>query len=154
MADLAKIDAAVCHIPNDDLHYDDWVYICMAIFGSVGQQGLELFHRWSKRSGKYDATETDRLWNSIGEVKTIGAGTVFHMAQQHGYQMDTQDTAVIQEQAVAKVEKEYQELDQDELKATPFGDISAEKIPRRSFLYGTHLIEKYVSAAAVRRQSC
>ena len=146
MADLAKIDAAVCHIPNDDLHYDDWVYICMAIFGSVGQQGLELFHRWSKRSGKYDATETDRLWNSIGEVKTIGAGTVFHMAQQHGYQMDTQDTAVIQEQAVAKVEKEYQELDQDELKATPFGDISAEKIPRRSFLYGTHLIEKYVSA--------
>ncbi len=146
MADLAKIDAAICYVPNDDLHYDDWVYCAHGIKGSCGEEGLELFHRWSKRSSKYDATETDRLWNSIGEVKTIGAGTVFHMAQQHGYQMDIQDTAVVQEAAVAKVEKEYQELDQDELKATPFGDISAEKIPRRSFLYGTHLIEKYVSA--------
>ena len=146
MADLAKIDAAICYVPNDDLHYDDWVYCAHGIKGSCGEEGLELFHRWSKRSSKYDATETDRLWNSIGEVKTIGAGTVFHMAQQHGYQMDVQDTAVVQEAAVAKVEKEYQELDQDELKATPFGDISAEKIPRRSFLYGTHLIEKYVSA--------
>lgn len=89
MADLAKIDAAICHIPNEDLHYDDWVYVCLGIFGSVGQQGLELFHKWSKRSSKYDATETDRLWNSIGEVKTIGAGTVFHMAQQHGFDLES-----------------------------------------------------------------
>jgi hypothetical protein len=86
MADIKKIDNAICYIPNDDhLHYDDWVYIGIAIKGSVGQEGLELFHRWSKRSSKYDPTETDRLWNSIGDVKTIGAGTIFHMAKEYGY---------------------------------------------------------------------
>lgn len=147
MADIKKIDNAICHIPNDnDLHYDDWVYIAHAIKGSVGQEGLELFHRWSKRSSKYDPTETDRLWNSIGDVKTIGAGTIFHMAKDYGYQMDTQDTEIVKEAATAKVEKEYKALEQCDLKATPFGDVTAAKIPRRSFLYGTHLIEKYVSA--------
>tara|TARA_R110001632_G_scaffold71715_1_gene166258 strand:- start:818 stop:2821 length:2004 start_codon:yes stop_codon:yes gene_type:complete len=85
MADLKKIDLAVAHIDNDDLHYDDWVYISHAIKGSVGDEGLELFHRWSKRSSKYDATECDRLWHSIGDVATIGAGTIFHMAMQNGY---------------------------------------------------------------------
>ena len=146
MADLGKIDLAVAHIPNEDLHYDDWVYICHAIFGSCGNEGLELFHRWSKRSSKYDATETDRLWNSIGEVKTIGAGSIFHMAQQNGFVLDSHSVKVTQDVAVAKVEKEYKELNQDELKATPFGNVQASKIARRSFLYGTHLIEKYVSA--------
>ena len=87
MADLEKIDNAICHVPNNDLHYDDWVYTAHAIKGSVGPEGLELFHKWSKRSSKYDATETDRLWNSIGEVKTIGAGSIFHMAQQNGFDL-------------------------------------------------------------------
>ncbi len=73
------------HIPNSDCHYDDYCYFAHALKGAVGDEGLELFHKWSKRSTKYDATECDRMWHSIGVVATIGAGTIFHMAQQHGY---------------------------------------------------------------------
>jgi hypothetical protein len=80
-----KLLAAMAHVPNDDMHYDDWTYIAHAIKGAIGAEGSDLFHRWSKRSSKYDPQETDRLWNSIGEVKTIGAGTLYHMASQHGF---------------------------------------------------------------------
>ena len=88
MAELSKIEAAVMHIPNNDLHYDDWVRTGMAMKGAVGDEGRELFHRWSKRSDKYDSTETDRLWDSIGTVNRIGAGTVFQLAMEHGYEYE------------------------------------------------------------------
>jgi len=77
-------DALAC-IPNDELHYDDWAYFAHAIKGACGDGGLDLFHGWSQRSNKYDSDETDRMWRSIGDVKTIGAGTIFHQAAQNGY---------------------------------------------------------------------
>ena len=146
MAELSKIEAAVMHIPNNDLHYDDWVRTGMAMKGAVGEEGRELFHRWSKRSDKYDTTETDRLWDSIGTVNRIGAGTVFQLAMEHGYEMDTHDAEIVKEEAEERVEKEYIEQNLGELKATKFGSVAATKIPRREFLYGTHLIAKYVAA--------
>ena len=146
MADLDKIDAAVMHIPNSDCHYDDYCYFAHALKGAVGDEGLELFHKWSKRSSKYDPTECDRMWHSIGVVATIGAGTIFHMAQQHGYTMDAEDAETVKEEAEEKVEKEHERQNLGELQATPFGTVTAAKLPRREFLYGTHLIAKYVAA--------
>ena len=84
-ASLEKIEHAVMFIPNNDVHYDDWVYTAHAIKGAVGEDGFDLFDRWSKRSAKYDTNETTRLWKSIGDVKTIGAGTLIHTAKQYGY---------------------------------------------------------------------
>ena len=80
-----KLLAAMAYVPNDDMHYDDWAYMAHAIKGAIGAEGQDLFHRWSKRSSKYDPQETDRMWNSIGEVKTIGAGTIYHQASQYGF---------------------------------------------------------------------
>jgi hypothetical protein len=58
-----------------------------AIKGALGDNvpALDLLHRFSEKSSKYDEGETDRLWKSIGEVKTVGAGTIFHHAAQGGY---------------------------------------------------------------------
>ena len=84
-SDAGKILAAMAFIPNDDIHYDDWVYMAHAIKGAVGAEGKDIFHRWSKRSSKYDATETDRAWDSIGTVNTIGAGTIYHQAANYGF---------------------------------------------------------------------
>ena len=83
--DIGRLTAAVAYLPNNDIHYDDWVHTAHAIKGAVGDEGKDLFHRWSSRSSKYDATETDRLWDSIENVTSIGAGTIYHMAQQHGF---------------------------------------------------------------------
>jgi len=82
---LHEIDVALAHIPNDDWHYDDWVRQAHAIKSAVGDDGLELWHRWSKRSEKYDEVESDRVWQSIGEVHKVGAGSIFYMAAEYGF---------------------------------------------------------------------
>jgi len=86
-AEHNRIMAALAYVPNEDVHYDDWVYMAHAVKGALGDNApaRDLFHRWSERSDKHDAAECERLWKSIGDVKTIGAGTIFHMAADHGY---------------------------------------------------------------------
>jgi hypothetical protein len=92
--EMREVDAALAFLPNDDEHYDDWVATLHAIKGALGDDGRELAHRWSKRSEKYDEAETDRAWDSIKNVKHIGAGSIYHWAQQYGFNLrDIRDEA-------------------------------------------------------------
>ena len=86
-ADSREIGAALRVVPNDDVHYDDWIETLHAIKGAVGDVGYELAHSWSSKSSKYDATETDRAWESIDSVHSIGAGSIFHLAAAHGFDL-------------------------------------------------------------------
>jgi hypothetical protein len=85
--EMREIDAALAFLPNDDEHYDDWIGTLHGIKGAVGEDGRELAHRWSKRSEKYDEAETDRAWDSIKNVKHIGAGSIYHWASQYGFNL-------------------------------------------------------------------
>ena len=85
--EIREIDAALAFLPNDDEHYDDWVATLHAIKGALGDDGRDLAHRWSKRSEKYDEAETDRAWDSIKDVKHIGAGSIYHWAAQYGFNL-------------------------------------------------------------------
>jgi hypothetical protein len=84
-APIEEITMAIAVIPNPDIHYDDWVHMAHAIKGAVGEVGWEIFDQWSQKSGKYDANETQRVWESIGQVTKIGAGTLFHNAREYGF---------------------------------------------------------------------
>jgi len=83
-----EIEAALAYIPNDDLHYDDWCSTLHALKGALGEDGRELAHRWSRRSGKYEADRTDQVWTSIQNVRDIGAGSIFYWAEQYGFDLD------------------------------------------------------------------
>ncbi len=85
--EMREIDAALAFLPNDDEHYDDWVATLHAIKGALGDDGRDLAHRWSKRSDKYDEAETDRAWDSIKDVRHIGAGSIYHWASQYGFNL-------------------------------------------------------------------
>ncbi len=85
--EVTEIDAALAFLPNDDEHYDDWINTLHAIRGALGEGGRDLAHRWSKRSKKYDEAETDRAWNSIKEVRHIGAGSIYHWASNYGFDL-------------------------------------------------------------------
>lgn len=87
-----KLQAAMDFISNDDLHYDDWVRLAHAFKAAVGPGGIDLFHEFSAKSAKYDETETDRLWNSIENVTKIGAGSLFHLAAEAGFDVANWDT--------------------------------------------------------------
>ena len=51
------------------------------------ERGREAFIAWSQLWAGYDADNTVKLWDSFDSSppRVIGAGTVFHLAQQHGW---------------------------------------------------------------------
>jgi hypothetical protein len=55
-------------LPNDDLHYDEWLEVGFALHHqySGGHRGLELWHEWGQQSSKYDAQLTDYKYGSMG----------------------------------------------------------------------------------------
>ncbi|MEO5355184.1 MAG: PriCT-2 domain-containing protein, partial [Magnetococcus sp. XQGC-1] len=78
---------ALRYIVNADLSYDDWVRIGMAIKGALGDAGGYLFADWSASSSKNVADTTARAWESFHPT-SIGAGTLYHLAQRNGWKPD------------------------------------------------------------------
>jgi len=81
---LEGVTAAVEWIPNDDLIYDDWVRIGMALKAAVGDAGDVLFDAWSARSFKYVAHTTAKAWGGF-KPHSIGAGTIYRYAMDNGW---------------------------------------------------------------------
>ncbi|MBF0310618.1 MAG: DUF3987 domain-containing protein [Magnetococcales bacterium] len=81
------IQDALRHILNADLPYDDWVRVGMALKGALGEAGAGLFADWSASSAKNVPETTARAWASFHPT-VIGAGTIYHLAQRHGWKPD------------------------------------------------------------------
>jgi hypothetical protein len=108
---MEKLGAAVQYLENPGLHYDDWVRLAHAFKAAVGEDGLALFHEFSQKSDKYEHDETERLWASIGSVSKIGAGSLFHLAAEAGFD-------------IANWDRKYgpADLAEEEIQATPAKD--------------------------------
>jgi hypothetical protein len=82
------IVSALAHLPNTDLPWDDWFRIGMALKGALGEEGRDLWLAWSRssgKSGKSGRTDTaERLWVSA-RPHSIGAGTIYWLAEQRGW---------------------------------------------------------------------
>lgn len=78
------VEDALVHILNDDLDYDSWVRIGMAVKGALGDEGWPLFEKWSQSSQKNDAKTTARSWRSFAPQR-IGAGTIYKLALDNGW---------------------------------------------------------------------
>jgi bifunctional DNA primase/polymerase-like protein/AAA domain-containing protein/primase-like protein len=85
-ADIGRVRAALAVIPNDDIGWEDWNRVGMAIFAATGgsTDGRTEFHTWSIKSNKYDRRKTDARWTGYyrSPPTQIGAGTIFHMARE------------------------------------------------------------------------
>lgn len=83
------IENALLAIPNDDLHWDDWNKIAMAVYAALGEDGLPLFDNWSRQSSKYGGKKDNpfKRWTSFrrSPPTQIGAGTIYHLAQSYGW---------------------------------------------------------------------
>lgn len=75
---------AIKAISNTELHYDDWIYLGLAIKGALGEAGHAAWHQFSQQSIKYDRDETERAWRSFAPTK-IGAGTLYKLAFAAGW---------------------------------------------------------------------
>ena len=80
-----KIRETLDLLPNDEADYDDWLNVGCALHHqfSGGSDGLELWHEWGQRSGKYDAADTNRRWRSFGHgPSTITFATLIYRANE------------------------------------------------------------------------
>lgn len=72
----------------DDLHYDDWRNVGMAVHHETEGEGFDIWDEWSSRSPKYTSTEYSmERWVSFGRntsAEYTTMGTVLQMIRDHG----------------------------------------------------------------------
>jgi predicted P-loop ATPase len=73
-------------IANPDLEWADWNRLGMALYAASGglEAGLTAFDRFSRRSDKYDADETQSRWDHYRQCPPdrLGPGTLIYEARQ------------------------------------------------------------------------
>lgn len=93
-ASTVVVVAAMEAIPNPDAHYDQWIRYGYALHRATGgsDDGRAAWDAWARKSPKFDAAEQDAAWDRICSAmssaappRTIGAGTIFFEAAQHGW---------------------------------------------------------------------
>jgi hypothetical protein len=89
--DSEQLRAALQFIPNEELSFDDWTLVGLAIKGALGEDGRQDFLDWSARAAKSDPRESERAWKSF--KPRSGAGSIFHRAAQNGWRRPVAATA-------------------------------------------------------------
>jgi putative DNA primase/helicase len=67
----------------------------MAVKTELGEPGFELWDRWSATSDKYQAREAATAWRSFKPAGGVNIGSLFHIAQQYGYQRNRNNYPVV-----------------------------------------------------------
>lgn len=74
------------YVPNNNLDYEEWIKVGMALHHATGGSAYELWDRWSQNSAKYDNTAMQQKWHSFGRsANPVTLGTLVHYAEQNGY---------------------------------------------------------------------
>ncbi len=84
--DVDELRLALEAIPNEDLHYDEWLRVGMAIESTGLEEGLQIWHEWSAKSPKHDPEECDRRWRTFETHEGgVTARTIFRLARAEGW---------------------------------------------------------------------
>lgn len=76
--DDQRIADALVRIPSDDREV--WWRVGAALKSHLGEQGRELWDRWSATSEKFDPKAQERVWRSFRRGG-VGIGTIFYYAR-------------------------------------------------------------------------
>lgn len=81
-----RIRTALASVPASVSH-DDWVRVGMALHAWNAGQGKTIWQEWSQTCPeKFNQRDLDAAWNSFKPNGGVGLGTLFALAQQHGWQ--------------------------------------------------------------------
>ncbi|MFC7540406.1 PriCT-2 domain-containing protein [Siccirubricoccus deserti] len=83
--------ASLAYLPNDDLPGNEWITVGAAIKAALGEEGRDLWLEWSRqsrKSGQSGRTDTpERRWASL-RPHSVGAGSIYWLAEQRGWVPD------------------------------------------------------------------
>lgn len=71
-------------IPNKEADYDDYMEIGFALHHQFegSDEGLQMWHDWAERSSKYEPTDLNRRWDSMGDGEaSVTFATLLHKAK-------------------------------------------------------------------------
>ncbi|MBN8506482.1 MAG: PriCT-2 domain-containing protein, partial [Burkholderiales bacterium] len=109
----ALVRDALASIPPD-LDRETWVRLGMAIKAELGLDGFDVWDGWSQAAKGYRETDARDTWRSIKAGGRVRIGTLFHLAQQHGFRFPDDATtapptaAELQKIEAARVKREQQ----------------------------------------------
>lgn len=126
----AEIDQALASLP-DDLDYDTWLMVGMALHHETGGEGFDIWDEWSSRSPKYTSREYgwDR-WRSFdrGTGPVVTARSLIHLANENGAGMGPGQAASLADFDVVNVEAQ---ADSGEPKTPRFTPVSVAEFASR-----------------------
>jgi hypothetical protein len=96
------IEEILAFYPNTDLHYDDWIKVAMCLNSWGGENGRELFERWSAQSSKNNAEFTSSKYGQCSNPASITMGSLIHLAKQNGFSFKPKTRLKQQKQFDAK----------------------------------------------------
>ncbi|WP_172978997.1 MULTISPECIES: DUF927 domain-containing protein [unclassified Thiomonas] len=149
-----QIRAALDCIPPD-LPRDEWARIAMSLKSELGAAGFDLFDAWSATGESYDAAAARDTWRSIKAAGRVTIGTLFHLAQQHGFKR-SEPAAPPSPEALKAQAAERAERDQQEQAAREAAQTKAARTAQRRFSEASesgssaYLDRKAVGAHGVR----
>jgi hypothetical protein len=82
--DPQNLIEAADHIPNDDLDWDSWILMGLAMKGALGESGRGPWLKWSAKSSKDVPETTEKTWETLKPTR-IGAGTIYFHAERNGW---------------------------------------------------------------------
>jgi hypothetical protein len=96
--DLDRLADAMRFVPNDDLDWDPWNNVGLALLVATGGSdfGFKLFDAFSQRSYKYDRHTTRDRWQEIKRSRwpnRTGANKLFAIARENGWTEQLQEMA-------------------------------------------------------------
>jgi RecA-family ATPase len=84
-ATFEEVAAALQALPNEDVGWDEWNRVGMAIYSnSPNADGFNLFDWWSQKSSKYSKRDTQEKWRRFrtSPPSQIHIGTLFYLADE------------------------------------------------------------------------
>jgi hypothetical protein len=87
------VAAALEALPNNDLDWKGWCDIGLAVYAALGEDGFDLFDKWSRKSSKYNSKSETTLtrWDAMMKSPPIkiGAASIYYLAEQTGWRLDS-----------------------------------------------------------------
>lgn len=89
---LEQIERMLTSIDVNELSYDEWLRIGMAIKSQYqDNDGLAVWDNWSKKGSRYKQNECKTRWYGFSDSGEVRIGTLFFFADDHGYEPKKDD---------------------------------------------------------------
>ena len=111
---------------GDPDSYEDWALAALALHTAI--DGKAIWKQWASKSPKFDPSENEKKWAKTVPSRGVTYRTIFDRVPHETLRQ-------------WKIEREAVQI-----RATPFNWTEAMALPPRQWLYGWHLIRRFVSA--------